>query len=66
VQIRALSRRAKSPLGVRLLHHFMEKEQLRQLAARVEGGCRTIRTSRHRQPAEQPEHHRHAGVARGL
>lgn len=37
VRVRALSRPAKSLLGIRLLHHFMETEQLRQLAARVEG-----------------------------
>ena len=40
VRARALSRPAKSLLGVRILHHFMESEQLRQLAARVEGRLR--------------------------
>jgi hypothetical protein len=37
VRVRALCRPAKSLLGIGLVHRFMEREQLRQLAARVEG-----------------------------
>ena len=37
VRVRARCRPRKSLLGVSVVHHFMEKEQLRQVAARAEG-----------------------------
>ncbi|HEV8240143.1 MAG TPA: hypothetical protein VGS57_12310 [Thermoanaerobaculia bacterium] len=50
VRVRALSRPAKGLFAIRLLHHFMEKEQLRQLAARAEG-----RVTGHRRAVESAD-----------